>query len=56
MYSGLSIRFENERLKGKNEKAIEMAKEMILDKESISKIIKYTKLTEKEIKDIEKTL
>ena len=43
-------------IKGKREKAIEMAKEMILDDEPMAKIMKYTKLTEKEIKDIEKTL
>jgi len=42
--------------KGKKESQIEMAKEMLIDGEPMSKIIKYTKLTEKEIKAVEKTL
>jgi hypothetical protein len=35
---------------------IEMAKKMLLDNEPIEKIVKYTELTEKEIKNIEKQL
>ena len=46
----------NLKKEGKKEKAIEFAKEMILDGEPLSKIIKYSKLTEKEIKEIEKTI
>ena len=42
--------------KSKKERNIEMAKEMLLDGESMAKIIKYSKLTEKEIREIEKTL
>ena len=37
---------------GKGEEKIKMAKEMILNGEPIPKIMKYTKLTEKEIKEI----
>lgn len=37
-------------------KAVELAKEMLADGEPIQKIVKYTKLTEDEIKDIKKTL
>lgn len=39
-----------------NKEKIEMVKEMLADGEPVKKIIKYTKLTEQEIKDIEKTL
>ena len=42
--------------KAKIEEREEMAKEMLLDGEPISKIMKYTKLTEEKIKKIEKTL
>ena len=35
-------------------KSVEIAKEMLINHESISKIVKYTKLTEKEIKNLEK--
>jgi len=42
--------------RGEYKKAVEMATEMLLDGEPIKKIIKYTKLTEKEIKEIQKTL
>ena len=38
------------------EDKIDMVKEMLSDKEPMSKIMKYSKLTEKEIKNIEKTL
>ena len=41
--------------RGEYKKALRMAAEMLLDGEPIKKIIKYTKLTEQEIKDIEKT-
>ena len=41
---------------GAYKKAIEMAKEMLLDDEPITKIMKYTKLTEEKIKEIEKTI
>jgi len=43
-------------IKGKKERDIEIAKDMLLDGEPVSKIIKYTKLTEKEIREIEKAL
>ena len=43
-------------IKGEKDKAKAMAKEMLIDSEPIEKIIKYTKLTEKEIREIEKTL
>jgi len=38
--------------KGRTEKAIEMAKEMIDDKESIEKIMKYTKLSKETIQEL----
>ena len=43
-------------VKGKEAQAIEVAKEMLLDGESITKIIKYSKLSEEKIREIEKTL
>jgi len=41
--------------RGKREKAVETAKEMLSDGEPINKIKKYTKLTENEIKEIQKS-
>jgi hypothetical protein len=41
---------------GEKNKAVEMATKMLSDNEPIEKIIKYTGLTEKEIKKIQKTL
>lgn len=38
------------------QRTVELVKEMLLDNEPIEKIVKYTKLTENEIKDIQKTL
>ena len=38
------------------EEKLEMVKEMLFDGESIKKIMKYSKLSEEEIRDIEKTL
>ena len=38
--------------KGEAKKSIEIAKEMLLDKEPLNKIIKYTKLTQKEIEKL----
>ena len=40
----------------KEDGKIEMVKEMLLNGEEMAKIVKYSKFTEKEIKDIEKTL
>jgi len=40
----------------RKEQAKEMAKEMLIDSEPMEKIMKYTKLTEKQIREIEKTL
>jgi len=56
-----AIHDENTRLKsalkkGKVEAKIEMVKEMLLDGEPISKIMKYSKFTEEEIKEFKKTL
>jgi len=42
--------------KSKEEMAKEMAKEMLLENEPMSKIMRYTKLTEEEIEEIAKTL
>lgn len=39
---------------GKNEKAVEMAKEMLIDKQPLEKIMKYTKLSKEQIDDIKK--
>jgi hypothetical protein len=44
------------KIEGKKEKAIEMAKEMLMDGEPMAKIMKYSKLSETEIGEIEKTL
>ena len=41
---------------GIKEGKVEMAKEMLLDGEPMAKIIKYSKLTEEKIREIEKTL
>lgn len=38
----------------KEEKAIEIAKEMLKDNEPIEKIVKYTKLSEQEVKNLMK--
>lgn len=42
--------------KGKQENSIEIAKEMLLDGEPINKIMKYTKLPENKIKELEKQI
>lgn len=47
---------EQGRIEGKFEANIATAKEMLLDNEPIEKIIKYSKLSEKAIREIEKTL
>jgi predicted transposase/invertase (TIGR01784 family) len=47
---------QDARQEGEKNKAIEMAKEMLADGEPLTKIIKYTKLTEAEIKDIAKQM
>ena len=52
MVSGLGRIVQEERLEGKKEKAIEM----LLNGEPISKIIKYTKLTEDKIKELQEEL
>jgi len=67
MVSGLSLMFEEERLKGKEEaeqkaeqkayeEKVELIKEMLLDGEPMKKIIKYSKFTEDKIKEIKETL
>ncbi|MEA3495543.1 MAG: hypothetical protein U9R42_05845, partial [Bacteroidota bacterium] len=38
--------------KGKDERSIEIAKEMLKDNEAVEKIMKYTGLTEKEINEL----
>ena len=43
-------------IKGKKEKAIEMAKKMLLKNKPIDEIIEFTELKEKEIREIEKTI
>ena len=43
---------KNLRKEAKNEEKIETAKEMLKDGEPIEKIMKYTKLTEKQIREI----
>ena len=47
---------KQQKLDGILEKAINMTKEMLTDKADISKIIKYTKLTKKEIKQVAKSM
>jgi predicted transposase/invertase (TIGR01784 family) len=44
------------RVEGEKEAKIEMVKKMLIDGESIEKIVKYSELTEAEIREIEKTL
>jgi predicted transposase/invertase (TIGR01784 family) len=52
---GIERGIENGRAEAYAEK-IEMAKEMLIDGHPIEKIIKYSKLTEEKIREIEKTL
>ena len=42
--------------KGKEEKAFEIAREMLLDGEPVEKIIKYTRRTHEEVEDVKKQL
>ena len=46
-------KLEEGRAEGKKEERINLAKEMLKDKESIEKIMKYTKLSKEEILKIE---
>jgi len=46
----------NGEYKGEHKKAVEMAKKMLLDNEPLERIIKYTGLTEKEIKETQNTI
>lgn len=50
---GIGIGREEGKAEGEKAKAIEMAKEMLADKEPFDKIIKYTKLTKNEIELIQ---
>ena len=56
MVSGFGFIMQEERLEGIKERAIEMAQEMLLDGEPISKIMKYSKLTEEKIKELQEEL
>ena len=56
MNSGLSIRFENERLKGKKERNIEIAKNLLKKGMSVGDIADVTDLTLKEIEKIQTEL
>ena len=44
------------RIRGRYEKAVEMAKRMLLRNKPIDEIIEFTGLTEREIKEIKKTI
>ena len=47
---------EEGKTEGKVEAKTEIVKEMLLNKEPLEKIVKYSKFTEKKIKEIEKNL
>jgi len=58
LVDGYSVKKTRElvREQTRKEERIELAKEMLLDGEPMAKIIKYSKLTEEKIREIEKTL
>ena len=56
IYRDLKNSIDTAREEGGEKRAIEIAKEMILENEHIDKIIKYTKLTKSQIEGINKEL